>query len=220
MGTYTSARPETHIPGQDRAHDHGYELPYRTQVQANRLGLWLFFISEVFLFAALLVARFYLWGGTRPELSQELGLITTCILLASSYFVYRGETAVTYGDRRTFSYSFMIAAVLGLLFFVGVVVMEWNLFGVSFEWAGIEWFGHLRPWDGVYGGVFYMMTGMHALHVITGVALLLAAWNRGRKGGYSEEHHWGAEGIALYWHYVDVVWIFYYPALYLIGTAV
>jgi cytochrome c oxidase subunit III len=218
--SYTSARPEVHAPGQDRAHDHGYELPYHTQVQANRLGLWLFFISEIFLFGALLIARFYLWGNTRPELSQELGLITTTILLASSYFVFRGETAIAYGDRKTFSTSFLIAALLGLIFFVGVVVMEWNLFGVTFEWGGIEWFGHLKPTDGVYGGVFFMMTGLHALHVISGVGLLLAAWHWGRKGYYTPERRWGAEGVALYWHYVDVVWIFYYPALYLIGTAV
>ena len=72
----------------------------------------------------------------------------------------------------------------------------------------------------MHGGVFYMMTGMHALHVISGVGLLLIAWNRGRKGMYSVERHWGVEGIALYWHYVDVVWIFFYPALYLIGKAV
>lgn len=217
MSAYTTTRSHDH--DHDEAHNH--ELPYKVQLKANRLGLWLFFISEIFLFAALLVARFYLWGDTRPELSQELGLITTSVLLLSSYFVYRGESAIAHGDQKTFASSFMLAAVLGLVFFVGVVVMEWNLFGVSGgEFLGIEWFGHLKATDGVYGGVFFMMTGMHALHVISGVALLLIAWNRGRKGGYTAERHWGAEGTALYWHYVDVIWIFYYPALYLIGTPV
>ena len=96
---------------EDHAHHNNHELPYETQVKANRLGLWLFFISEFFLFGALLITRFYLWGNTRPELSQELGLITTSVLLLSSYFVYRGETAMTYGDRKTFTQSYLVAAL-------------------------------------------------------------------------------------------------------------
>ena len=207
-------------------HERGeHELPFETQVKANRFGLWLFFISEAFLFGALLLTPFYLWfdpviGQTRPALSQEMGFITTAILLISSYFVYRGETAIEFGDVKQFTRSFMLAAFLGALFFVGVVFFEWNIFGLSGEVAGIELFGHLRPWDGVYGGVFFMMTGMHALHVLSGIFLILVVWNRGRKGSFTADRHWGVEGTALYWHYVDVIWIVFYPALYLIGTAV
>lgn len=211
--------------GVEHTHDahheaHSHVPPYAVQLKSNRMGLWLFFISEIFLFGALFAARFYLWGNTRPELSQELGLITTTVLLVSSFFVFRGETAMEHGDRTRFLNSYMMAALLGLVFFVGVVVMEWNIFNLEANVAGIELFGHLRAEDGVYAGVFYAMTGMHALHVITGVLLLLFVWNRGRKGDFSPERHWGVEGCALYWHYVDVVWVFFYPALYLIGTAV
>ena len=86
------------------------------------------------------------------------------------------------------------------------------------ELFGIELFGHLTLEDGVKSGIFFAMTGMHALHVISGVALLLIVWNNGRKGVFTTERHWGVEAAALYWHYVDVVWVFYYPALYLMGT--
>lgn len=211
-----------HTAVDHQAHDsHSHEPPYAVQLKSNRLGLWLFFFSELFLFGALLAARFYLWGGYRPELSQEVGLIATTVLLVSSYFVYRGETAVGVGDRRKFLSSYMIAAVLGLVFFFSVVVMEWNIFNLEASFMGVELFGHLRAAeDGVYASVFFVMTGMHALHVISGVFLLLAVWNVGRKGGYTTEKHWGVEGAALYWHFVDVVWVFFYPALYLIGTAV
>ncbi len=203
------------------SHDaHSHEMPYAQQHRANQMGLWMFFLSEIFLFGALFAARFYLWGGTRPELSQELGLIATIVLLVSSFFVYRGETAMEHGERGKFLSSFMVAALLGLVFLVSVVVMEWNIFGLEATVAGIELFGHLGLEDGVYAGVFFAMTGMHALHVISGVIFLLLAWNRGRKGSYSPERHWGVEATALYWHYVDVVWVFFYPALYLIGTAV
>lgn len=210
----------------DAHHDeaHGPIIPYAQQLRSNRFGLWLFCISEVFLFAALLVARFVLWRGEhgemiRPELSQEMGLITTSVLLISSYYVNRGEVAIGVGDRKRFLNSYLLAAVLGAIFFVGVVIFEWNVFGLQGSIAGIELFGHLRPTDGVLAGVFFAMTGMHSIHVISGIIFLLIIWNNGRKGHFSEEKHWGVEAAAIYWHYVDVVWVFFYPALYLIGTA-
>lgn len=213
MSAITHA-PESH----DEAHDH--EVPYEVQLRSNRLGLWLFMFSEVFLFGALFVTRFVLWGNTRPELSQEVGLFATAILLVSSYFMYRSEMGATYGDQKRFLRSALIAAGMGLLFLVMVVVFEWNVFGLSGELFGIELFGHLKPSDGVYGGVFFAMTGMHALHVISGVFLILVIWWNGRKGRFTTERHWGVEATAIYWHYVDVVWVFFYPALYLMGRAV
>ena len=215
MSAITAEHHEEH-----HDHEHSHELPYAVQLRSNRLGLWLFCFSEIFLFGALLAARFYLWGNERPELSQALGLITTSVLLVSSFFVFRGETAIEHGDRKTFLDSYLIAAVLGAVFFVGVVVMEWNIFGLELHLFGVEWFGHLKPEDGVFGGVFFAMTGMHALHVLSGVILLLLVWANGRNGHFSAERHWGVEACAIYWHFVDVVWVFFYPALYLIGTAV
>ncbi len=200
-------------------HAHSHEPPYKLQLRSNRLGLWLFCFSEIFLFAALLVARFMLWGNTRPDLSQVLGLVATSVLLLSSFFVNRAESAMARGDRKTFQSGMLIAAFLGTLFFVGVVVMEWNVFGLEGSIAGVELFGHLKPTDGVFGGVFFAMTGMHALHVLSGIIFLLIIWNNGRKGHFSAEKHWGVEAVAIYWHYVDVIWVFFYPALYLIGTA-
>jgi len=205
---------------QDMHEDHSHEPPYEVQLKSNRLGLWLFFISEIFLFGALLIARFVLWGNTRPDLSQEVGLMATLTLLVSSFFVYRGETAMEFGDRKKFQRNYLVAAFLGFLFLVGVVFFEWNIFGLHANVFGIELFGHLKLGDGVESGIFFAMTGWHALHVLSGIFLILVVWNRSRKGGFSAERHWGVEATAIYWHYIDVVWVFYYPALYLMGTAV
>ena len=177
---------------------------YRKQFRLNRAGLWLFFLSESFLFVGLLVSRFYLWGGTRPDLDQTLGLIVTTMLLVSSYFMRRAEVLIAHDDR-SFLNSLLVTAGLGVIFLVGVI--------------GFEWQGHIRPTDGTFGAVLYGMTGMHALHVLSGVIFILIVWNNGRKGGYSAERHWGVHACALYWHYIDLVWVFFYPALYLIGTA-
>jgi cytochrome c oxidase subunit 3 len=178
---------------------------YRHKEANNRLGLWLFFISEAFMFGALLAARFFLWGNSRPDLNQSLGLLVTSILLVSSFFMYRAEMAMRFDDRRAFLRSLLAAAGLGILFLIGVV--------------GFEWRGELRPWDGVFGAVFFGMTGMHALHVLSGVIFILIVWNNGRKGHYSAERHWPVEACAVWWHYVDLIWVFFYPALYLAGKA-
>ena len=184
---------------------------YRYQLRNNRLGLWLFFVSEAFLFGGLLATRFYLWGRTRPELDQMVGLIVTSVLLLSSFTMKISESAIEHGDRKTFLRGLVVTAVLGLIFLLGVMIFEWGLVPAIYE-------GHLTPGGDKYGAVVFAMTGMHALHVISGIAFIAIVWNLGRKGSYSPEQHWGVEACAIYWHYVDLVWIFFYPALYLIGT--
>ena len=173
----------------------------------NRIGLWLFFISDSFVFGGLMVTRFYLLGSHRPDLEQFLGLIVTSVLLISSFFMNRAEVQMSQGNRKGFVTSTMITMILGIGFLVGVV---------GFEWRNAP-FG---PGDGVQGAVFYMMTGMHAFHVLTGVIFLGIVLRNGMKGLYSAEEHWAVEAAANYWHFVDLVWIFFYPALYLIGTPV
>jgi cytochrome c oxidase subunit 3 len=181
-------------------------VEYQRQLRSNRLGLWLFFISEAFLFGGLLVARFYLWGNTRPDLDQRLGLTITSVLLLSSFFMNRAEMSIKHEDRQAFLENLLITATLGVVFLIGVV--------------GFEWGGHIKPWHGAFGAVLYGMTGMHALHVLSGIIFILIVWSNGRKGRYSGERHWGVEACAIYWHYVDLVWVFFYPALYLMGSAV
>ncbi len=183
---------------------------YQRMVRMLRIGLWLFIISDSFMFAGLFVSRFYLLGGTRPELSQALGLIVTSVLLASSFYMNRAETLIEHGDREGFLRCTLITIGLGLGFFVGVVFLEWPLAA-----------SHIGgPAASAMSSVFFMMTGMHAFHVITGILFLLVIYFNGRNGRYTPERHWMVEACANYWHFVDVVWIFFYPALYLIGTPV
>jgi cytochrome c oxidase subunit 3 len=186
---------------------------YAIALRNNRMGLWLFFLSEVFLFGGLLATRFYLWGDHRPETDQIVGLIVTVVLLISSVSMNLSETAMEHGDRRTFMGGLVVTFVLGLVFLVGVMIFEWGLFPAIYE-------GHLTPSGDIFGAVVFGMTGMHAIHVITGLIFIAIVWNLGRKGHFSAEEHWGVEACAIYWHFVDLVWIFFYPAIYLIGTVV
>lgn len=192
------------------------EHSYKYKTGTNRIGLWLFLLSDAFVFAGLLVMRSNLLGLTRPhQLDQNLGLAVTAVLLVSSFFMNRGETAMSYGDVKSFMNNTLITMVLGLGFFLGVVFVEWRLAAHEGLTAS---FGN--PAVGPLGGVFYMMTGMHAFHVLTGLIFLGIVWNNARKGLYTAEKHWGVEAATVYWHFVDLVWIFFYPALYLIGKAV
>ena len=190
-------------------HAKGAALDPRTalayKLQTSRIGLWLFFLSDGFVFAGLLVSRFYLLGDHRPELEQFLGLIVTAVLLVSSFFMNRAEVCISQGDRKGFISGTLVTLVLGIAFLVGVI---------GFEWRNAT-FG---PSDGVEGAVFYVMTGMHAFHVLTGVIFLAIVLRNGMRGLYTAEKHWAVEAAANYWHFVDLVWIFFYPALYLIGT--
>lgn len=173
----------------------------------SRLGLWLFLLSDSFVFGGLAIARFNLLGLTRPALNQLLGLAVTSILLLSSFFMNRAETSMAHGDRRGFTIAIVVTLLLGIGFVAGVLGVEWP----SAIAEGVA------PSESAAGAIFFMMTGMHALHVITGLAFLGIVLRNGSRGLYSADRHWGVEAAAVYWHFVDVVWIFFYPALYLVG---
>jgi len=190
------------------AENEGDHDSYEYKTGTNRLGLWLFLVSDSFVFGGLLVMRMNLLGLTRPNLNQTLGLAVTAVLLISSFFMNRGETLMKNGDRQGFLNNTLITFLLGLGFLIGVIFVEWRL-------AAHE---GLTPSSGAAGAAFYMMTGMHAFHVLTGLIFLAIVWVNGKRGLYDEKHY-PVEAAAVYWHFIDVVWIFFYPALYLIGTA-
>ena len=180
---------------------------YRYRAGTNRLGLWLFIISDAFVFGGLLVSRVYLFGGARPDLNQFVGLAVTVVLLMSSFFMYRAEVSMTYGNTKGFFRGILATIVLGILFLVGVVGIEWQIVPFS-------------PGDNAMASVFFTMTGFHAFHVLTGVIFLILVYRNARRGLYDQDRHWPVEAGAIYWHFVDVVWVFFYPALYLMGRSV
>ncbi len=177
-----------------------------SSLSLNRLGLWLFMISESMIFLILLFSRFYLFGVGHPEeLSQLVGLVVTVVLLLSSLTAYQAEVAAAHGDRTALLRNLLLTIVLGTAFLIGVVGVEWP--------EALH--GGITPQSG-FGIAYFSMTGMHAFHVLTGVLLLIVVYLNARRGAYSPESHWGVEGTVKYWHFVDLVWVFFYPALYLV----
>jgi len=172
-------------------------------IRLNQAGLWFFFLSETFLFAALLSARFYIAGFKQEEhVDQGLGLAITTILIVSSFTAFMSESSMARGDRRGFFVYLVLTVLLGVVF-VGGVAVEWSTAHFTIS----------EP----FGTAFFSMTGLHASHVVSGILILLLVLNLGRQGRFSAESHWGVEAAVKYWHFVDVVWVFFYPALYLIN---
>ena len=179
-----------------------------SSLDINRFGLWLFLVSDASFFIALLSARFFVVGTSRPEeVNQVLGLGLTILLLLSSLSAYRAEAASDHGDRQTAQRLLLTTMGMGVIF----------LFGVGFEWY--EAFQHFPP-STAYGTVLFTLTGVHAFHVVTGVLALGFVYFRMRSapaGVEGSDSRWEVEGAVKWWHFVDVAWVFIYPTLYLVG---
>ena len=176
-----------------------------SRLAINRLGMWLFILSESMLFGGLLMVRFSLLGTfTHEELSQITGLIITAILLLSSFTAYRAERAMGNGDVASTERYLMLTLGLGAIFTAGV----------AFEWyEALEAFPPSTP----FGSVFFTMTGLHAFHVIGGLVIIAIVYGRVRRNDVASSDSWPVEASVKYWHFVDVVWVFFYPALYLLN---
>jgi cytochrome c oxidase subunit 3 len=170
------------------------------RLKVNTAGLWLFFFSESIVFALLLSSRFYLEGLGREHVDQFLGLLITIVLLLSSVTAYTAETAMEHGQRKLCQWMLLATILLGIIF-AG---------GVGFEWATAHF--HRKE---AFGTVFFTMTGIHAAHVVSGIGMLVLVWLHVRRGAFTPHRHWGVSSTVMYWHFVDVVWVFFYPALYL-----
>ncbi|MDH3680396.1 MAG: cytochrome c oxidase subunit 3 [Acidimicrobiia bacterium] len=173
------------------------------QPRANRLGLWIFFASETFLFAAVISARFVTSGTDKPDdLNQALALGLTVVLLVSSVSAYLAESSIAADDRRGFMAYTRVTFVLGLVF-LGAVMFEWR-----------EALEHFPP-ETIYGSSFFALVGLHAFHVLTGVLALAVLLILGPRGHFGAQNSWPVEGVVKYWHFVDLMWVVIYPTLYL-----
>lgn len=185
--------------GGSGGHGHGED-----REAINRFGLRLFIASESCLFAALVAARLYLAGFSKPEATNVgLGLLLTVILVASSALSYRGLGAVQRGDGAGAARWLTGTLLLGIAFVGGVAV----------EWSTAEF-----PIASPYGTAFFSTTGLHASHLLSGIvalALLVRLLRRGHFGPGSGT--WGVTATVTYWTFVDLMWVLViFPSLYLL----
>ncbi len=188
-----------------------------------RYGFLMFIMSEVMFFAA------WFWAFFKPtiypmneyegsEYSQpafdvvnafDLPLINTLVLLLSGCAVtWAHHVLVHGGQRKDISNGLLIAVILGV-FFTGLQAYEYRELLLHHDWLfGGDW----------YFSAFFMATGFHGMHVIIGTIFLFVCYLRVQKGHFTADNHMGFEAAAWYWHFVDVVWLFLFFAVYLWGA--
>jgi cytochrome c oxidase subunit 3 len=199
------------------------------QRHASTLGMWTFLATEVLFFGVLFVGFYAMrlrWpadfaGGAR-HLKWYLGTINTAVLLTSSFFMALAVHAASAGDRRGVGRWLLLTLALGAVFL-----------GIKFSEYAIEYHERLVPhWHyspidqpageprperlSLFMSAYFITTGFHALHVTIGLGALATLWFMNRRGQFSRAYHTPVEMVGLYWHFVDVVWVFLFPTLYLL----
>lgn len=154
-------------------------------------------------------------GGVWPPKDVEplnpwhLPLINTLILLMSGTTVTWAHHAVIHNDQKGLQQGLIVTIVLGLVFtFFQYLEYAEALGGGMFKFSG----------GGIYGASFFMATGFHGLHVVIGTIFLIVCLFRARAGHFTPERHFGFESAAWYWHFVDVVWLFLFACIYVLGN--
>lgn len=209
--------------------DHSMKLAHHfsdldQQTDAKTLGMWVFLANEVMffgvLFAVYAVYRFKLpevFAIAGKSLDLTLGSINTAVLITSGLMMALAVHAAQVKKRKTLT-GYLLATMLFGVVFVGIKSFEYFqkyqehlIPGATFQFAEANT-SHAQ----MFFLLYFTLTGLHLLHLIIGLIILLpvtvAAW----RGRYTEGNYMGIEIFGLYWHFVDVVWIFLYPLLYLI----
>jgi cytochrome c oxidase subunit 3 len=197
---------------------------HEVQTHAIRLGMWLFLATEVLLFAGVFTA-YALYRGSYPEafaaashhLDLTMGTLNTLLLVTSSFTVVMAHHSASQGKNRPTFYYLAASIVMGLGFLVIKGFEYAHKFHVGALPGKFYTMAELQlPGASMFFTVYFLATGLHALHVCVGLGVLAFVAYRAFKGRYSAHAYTGVENGGLYWHLVDLVWIYLYPLLYLI----
>ena len=183
-----------------------------SRVEAQFLGMLLFIISEVMLFGAFFTAYFFIRvvadSGWFPidgkELPKVIAGVNTAVLVSSSFTMHWALEAIRKGNHRGLQMGLMVTWLLGATFLF-IQINEYIHIGFSAR-------------DGAFGSIFYGLTGLHGAHVFVGLMLLTFANIRAWRGhfGPAAKDHLGVEVPGIYWHFVDVMWIIVFSAVYIL----
>jgi cytochrome c oxidase subunit 3 len=203
------------------------------QHDADTFGVWLFLVTEIMFFGGLFAAYaifrwiyFAAFEGGSHLLDIRLGAANTIVLLGSSLTMALSVRSAQIGNRRALILFLILTMILGGVF-LGVKAYEYRQKFVEHIVPSLDWapegevLTHVAPGGldhaQLYFFFYFAMTALHALHMIIGMGLLLWLVLRARKGSFTPSYFAPIEVVGLYWHFVDIVWIFLFPLLYLIG---
>lgn len=206
------------------AHAHHFD-DAEQQHEAAWLGMWVFLATEVMFFGGMFLGYTIYrsaysegFASASNHLDVGLGTINTGVLICSSFTMALAVRAAQLGRSK---------AVMGFL--LSTLVLGAGFLGIKFAEYYHKFAEHLVPGSGfrydgplaaaaeIFFSFYFAMTGMHALHMIIGLGLLAAMTIKTARGRFSANYYTPVEVVGLYWHFVDIVWIFLFPLLYLVG---
>ena len=223
---------DAEAPAQHAGLAHQFE-DLEQQQDADALGIWLFLVTEIMffggLFAAYAIYRWLYFGafqGGSHILNIRLGAANTIVLLGSSLTMALSVRSAQTGNRRALILFLTLTMILGGVF-LGIKAYEYHQKFAEHIVPTLDWapegevLARLAPGGlnhaELYFFLYFAMTGLHALHMIIGMGLLFWLIRRARRGSFTPSYFAPVEVVGLYWHFVDIVWIFLFPLLYLIG---
>ncbi|MCI0482193.1 MAG: cytochrome c oxidase subunit 3 family protein [Candidatus Dadabacteria bacterium] len=194
-------------------HSHGHHVDPAVEYGASKLGMWLFLGTEILLFGGLFAA-YAIFRAKYPEmffeqhveLNKKMGAVNTCILIFSSLTMAMGVSAIQRGKQKVTAILILITILCGL----GFGVVKYFEYGAKFH-------HHIYPDTSIFFSLYFVMTGLHMLHVFIGLAILSVLFVLTLKGKFNTKYSTPVEVGGLYWHLVDLIWIYLFPLLYLIG---
>lgn len=197
---------------------------HSTQIdsETGKLGMWIFLFTELFLFGGLFLVYAVFrakysedFHSAASELNTFIGTLNTVFLITSSMTVAMSITAVQKNQKKLAMFLLVVTIILAGLFMMNKY-FEWSH---KFEfklYPGSEVLKNLPKGELLFFGLYYMMTGLHAVHVLIGMILLTINFFKIKSGYVNQNHYLHLENSGLYWHLVDLIWIFLFPLLYLI----
>jgi cytochrome c oxidase subunit 3 len=187
------------------------------QFESNRMGVWLFLVTEVLffggLFCAFAVFRSWYFDGfveAHHHLDKVMGALNTLVLITSSLTMALAVRSAQVSNKK----------LTGLMLWITFLCAAGFMVIKTFEYSH-KFHDGLLPGGafsaGIFFAVYFMMTGVHGTHVLIGMGLILWLILRNNKGHFSSRYYSPVENVGLYWHLVDLVWIYLFPLLYLVG---
>jgi len=191
--------------------------------QGSKLGMWIFLFTEMLLFSGLFLlysayrsrysADFHIAAGSMDKM---IGTLNTVILLTSSLTMVYAINSIRLG-KKTMSLVFQFLTVaLGLVFLVNKYI-EWSAKFRHGIYPGSSELLAGSKGEIIYYGLYFFMTGLHGLHVLAGMIMIVITFVLTKKGRISSDRFIVIENTGLYWHFVDIVWVYLFPLFYLIN---
>jgi cytochrome c oxidase subunit 3 len=214
-------------------HEHNPNLQHHfysmdQQLEASTLGMWVFLVTEIMFFGGLFMAYIVYrtmypdaWTAGSQQLNVPLGAANTLVLIVSSVTMALAVRAAMVGARRFLLINLVLTILLGTTF----LVVKYFEYASKFEHhlvpgphfiapAGHE--AQVQPLQ-LFFSLYFIMTGVHAAHMVVGIVLMSVILYMAWRGRFGPSYYTPVEVSGLYWHFVDIVWIFLFPLLYLLG---